>query len=52
MSNPLGTNSMKPHLKMIKLKTAKYIVIPIGIETSIGSHANILFSRQLNNKLT
>lgn len=27
----------------IILKTAKYIVIPIGIETTIGSHANILF---------
>jgi ankyrin repeat protein len=26
-----------------KIKTAKYIVIPLGIETSFGSHANILF---------
>jgi hypothetical protein len=26
-----------------KIKENKYIVIPIGIETSIGSHANILF---------
>ena len=25
------------------IKTAKYICIPIGIETSVGSHANILF---------
>lgn len=25
------------------MKESKYIVIPIGIETSIGSHANILF---------
>jgi ankyrin repeat protein len=26
-----------------KIKNSKYIVIPIGIETSVGSHANILF---------
>lgn len=26
-----------------KIKTSKYIIIPIGIETSLGSHANILF---------
>ena len=26
-----------------KMKTAKYIIIPIGIETSLGAHANILF---------
>jgi len=26
-----------------KINTSKYIVIPIGIETSIGAHANILF---------
>jgi ankyrin repeat protein len=26
-----------------KIKTNQYIVIPIGIETSIGAHANILF---------
>jgi len=25
------------------IKTAKYICVPIGIETSVGSHANILF---------
>lgn len=25
------------------IKTAKYIVVPIGIETSVGNHANILF---------
>jgi ankyrin repeat protein len=30
---------------------AKYIVIPIGIETSIGSHANILFWDIKNNTL-
>ena len=28
--------------KMLKNKEIKYIVIPIGIETSFGSHANIL----------
>jgi ankyrin repeat protein len=27
----------------IKMKTSKFLVIPIGIETSIGSHANIIF---------
>jgi ankyrin repeat protein len=27
----------------VKLKESKYITIPIGIETSVGSHANILF---------
>jgi len=26
-----------------QMKDSKYIVIPIGIETSVGSHANILF---------
>lgn len=26
-----------------KIKTSKYIIIPIGIETHIGAHANILF---------
>ena len=26
-----------------KLKIAKYLIIPLGIETSTGSHANILF---------
>lgn len=29
--------------KILKNKETKYIVIPIGIETSIGSHANIIF---------
>ena len=28
---------------IVKMKEYQYIVIPIGIETSIGSHANILF---------
>lgn len=32
-----------------KIKTSKYICIPIGIETSVGSHANILFW-DVNNK--
>ena len=31
------------HELEMTLKKAKYIVIPIGIETSAGSHANILF---------
>ena len=26
-----------------KIKNSKYIIIPIGIETTLGSHANILF---------
>jgi ankyrin repeat protein len=26
-----------------KIKTSEYIIIPLGIETSIGAHANILF---------
>ena len=36
--------------KYIKLKV-KYIVIPIGIETSVGSHANILFWDLTQNTL-
>lgn len=33
------------------LKTSKYIIIPIGIETSLGSHANILFWDIKNNTI-
>lgn len=33
------------------MKVAKYIVIPIGIETSVGSHANILFWNIKNKTL-